>query len=615
MNIFNRDYHSLVEAYKLINEESDESTQPGDWVSKFSPADLKKLRPKWQIEALKIRVNLIKKLTGYVGVNKRHKEWVFGKILQKLGRPVIVTGNHRVNTMAVTNTGKIIIHTDFVGELLEEANGGPEFVEGVLLHEAYHVLNHTFYRQGDRKMELWNIATDYIMNRDLLLSGHNLPSAGLLPENPSGERTQPGDEKQYVNIAKLFAAQLKENTPPVIDITNMTCEELYDAIKDSLKELENNGLEELVQQIIDELIRQQEATDSHSGAGDDAEDLEGDNGDPGEGKGQPGETALEAIAKQAASEINEQGSDQEREDLGDVTELPGEPSTPAPSDGRGHGGGGGIQTQSLDKSTIDCTKYQWKDTIKQFLKGKVTQPVSGRGTRRFDVFDPLLGRMKKGKFKSLPLGRGKAARKSTGDELEAVFIIDVSGSMNNYFQSLKEAIACLTMELFGKFNIGVVLIGSHAASLIEIKTIGQQRLTQDQIFKIIDDQWKSNINQAGGGGISFVGNSPERNRSHHPTTTGATDATGAIEWILYNVKDLNAYKYFFIITDTWWTDTGYTEAEGDAAVKEVLRAGKEICILYTGNDVHNIDVLSPIMQPQLGMPTTTKIGAIKLEGI
>lgn len=48
-------------------------------------------------------------------------------------------------------------------------------LEGVLAHEAEHcALKHNL-RRGDRDVKRWNIATDYVINRDLINSGFKLP--------------------------------------------------------------------------------------------------------------------------------------------------------------------------------------------------------------------------------------------------------------------------------------------------------------------------------------------------------------------------------------------------------------------------------------------------------
>jgi hypothetical protein len=55
-------------------------------------------------------------------------------------------------------------------------------VVGVLAHEVYHIINLSFYRGIGRDHQLWNYATDFIMNRELLEQGFSLPDWCCLPK-------------------------------------------------------------------------------------------------------------------------------------------------------------------------------------------------------------------------------------------------------------------------------------------------------------------------------------------------------------------------------------------------------------------------------------------------
>ena len=100
-------------------------------------------------------------------------------------------------------------------------------------------------------------------------------------------------------------------------------------------------------------------------------------------------------------------------------------------------------------------------------------------------------------------------------------------------------------------------------------------MSTDQIFNMIDDQWKSEQSSAGGGGIALV--------SMAGDDPNASSPTGAIEWIYKNTKDLQGYKYFFIVTDTAWTD-GVNPEIGQKWTNDVLKT-KEICILNVDQTV------------------------------
>lgn len=97
---------------------------------------------------------------------------IVGYILKKLR--VVMT--YDIPTMAVDDIGNIYINPIFGMKITPQ-----EFV-GVLIHEAVHVLNLTFLRKKHRRHKLWNIATDYIMNRDIKKDGFALPKGVLEPD-------------------------------------------------------------------------------------------------------------------------------------------------------------------------------------------------------------------------------------------------------------------------------------------------------------------------------------------------------------------------------------------------------------------------------------------------
>ena len=93
-----------------------------------------------------------------------------------LGRMKIVFTRDGVDTMAVDNSMNIYLNPEFTLEdltLLETV--------AVLAHEVMHIVNLTHVRREGRDPELWNIATDYIMNRELLKDEFQLPTLGCLP--------------------------------------------------------------------------------------------------------------------------------------------------------------------------------------------------------------------------------------------------------------------------------------------------------------------------------------------------------------------------------------------------------------------------------------------------
>lgn len=133
----------------------------------------------------------------------------YGIMLSKLK----VCPTYDLDTMAVDQHGNIYINPKFtmsmtLGETM-----------GVLAHEVSHILTHSFPRQqGRTNFEAWNIATDFMMNLDLIDMGVPLPKQGCIPEKE-------GD--------KFFA--VFPGTDFKLDITEITAEDLYEQI---IKELE-----------------------------------------------------------------------------------------------------------------------------------------------------------------------------------------------------------------------------------------------------------------------------------------------------------------------------------------------------------------------------------------
>jgi predicted metal-dependent peptidase len=124
-----------------------------------------------------------------------------------------------IETMAVDNKNNIYINPDFAFQM--EARNKDE-VTGVLAHEVLHHENRTFSRQEWRDPQLWNIATDFIMNRDLIVDGFKLPEEGCIPQFY-------GNNKVTVKTLKPTFKVEEE-----IDITNATCEFLYNRLAERI---------------------------------------------------------------------------------------------------------------------------------------------------------------------------------------------------------------------------------------------------------------------------------------------------------------------------------------------------------------------------------------------
>lgn len=143
-------------------------------------------------------------------------------------------------TMAVDDNGNIYINPNFTMNELSF-----EETIGVLVHEAFHHVNLTFYRGKNKNHNLWNIATDYIMNRDILEMGGALPSLGLIP-------------KKYGD--KWIIPDMKN-----LDITDMTSEQLYIELESKQDELKK---------LIDKMSKKQEELDKHIEPGQEPQPME-----------------------------------------------------------------------------------------------------------------------------------------------------------------------------------------------------------------------------------------------------------------------------------------------------------------------------------------------------
>ena len=148
------------------------------------------------------------RLTRCKTILYRDYPW-FGILLAKL--KTVPTND--IQTMAVDDFGNIYMNPKFTLGMSEEET------IGVLAHECMHIMTLSFFRQKTRDMNKWNIATDFVMNKDLVEMNMQLPTGGLIPEKR-------GDS---------FFAVMKDpasNTVVLeVDITDMSAEGLYDEIE------------------------------------------------------------------------------------------------------------------------------------------------------------------------------------------------------------------------------------------------------------------------------------------------------------------------------------------------------------------------------------------------
>ena len=149
-------------------------------------------------------------LATYLFLRKTHP--FFAVFSMKCTYMYLPPGNSQgIDTMAVTFTGTtIMINTFFGSKVLTQ-----EEFDGVIAHEIYHIMSQSLVRIGNRdNHKLWNIATDYIMNLELVRSGIALPSLGLVPElkDPKNYGSDATADITFIIAAKKFTEYL--NTVP-----------------------------------------------------------------------------------------------------------------------------------------------------------------------------------------------------------------------------------------------------------------------------------------------------------------------------------------------------------------------------------------------------------------
>lgn len=325
----------------------------------------------------------------------------FGLLLTKL--KTVITRD--IPTMAVDRIGNIYINPEFVLNDLDQ-----DEVTGVLAHETFHIANLTFFRQRGRIHKLWNIATDYIMNRDLLESGLKLPKMGCLPVG------SPGNWNVHIEQTGI---------PPFdIDVTDLTAEKLYDALLQHLNQAsqdqpsgsqksgdssqdqdtgsqgsgqsddadesdqDSQGASRSVQDMIDELSEKQEQLDQHI---------------------EQGEPSPEAMQVPDDNPVYAPEQDRGQKDA----EVQGDLKTKimsAAQGARSAEGGGMPRGVNLDnlQSTTD-----WKRVLKDFVMGvSKSQYDWGRPHKR-----------------ALASGYYAPRSRVTRDKVNAVVAIDTSGSI------------------------------------------------------------------------------------------------------------------------------------------------------------------------------------------
>lgn len=93
----------------------------------------------------------------------------FGTLLLYLERIEVPADHGQIQTMAVDGK-RLYWNPGFVAQLSDAE------VQGVLAHEVMHCALRHFDRMESRRPRLWNMATDYVINRDIMAASFKLPA-------------------------------------------------------------------------------------------------------------------------------------------------------------------------------------------------------------------------------------------------------------------------------------------------------------------------------------------------------------------------------------------------------------------------------------------------------
>ena len=156
-------YSSQVRKFGIINEEEDFTNDPNSKESIQSRNSVKAVDlTKEEFNPVRIRLEKAKELV-------RKKDFLIWYQLKSL-RLVPTIDTARCPRMQVDRFGNIFVNVIFMMQDLDL-----ESTAFVLAHEALHIMNFTFKRKMGRDHDIWNRATDYAMNKSLLISGFKAP--------------------------------------------------------------------------------------------------------------------------------------------------------------------------------------------------------------------------------------------------------------------------------------------------------------------------------------------------------------------------------------------------------------------------------------------------------
>jgi predicted metal-dependent peptidase len=340
----------------------------------------------------------------------------------------------KMDTMAVDDFGNLYINPNFALDVLSLNE-----TAGVLAHEAFHIINGTFARRKDRIHKIWNWATDFVMNRDLLWDGWELPSLGLIPKRNGDSWT--------IDVPKMDISNY--------DITSLTAEQLYDYL--ASKWPKNDGKNK----------GKGEPGEGGEGDGEPSEGGEGD-GEEGDDPGAPGKSKGKGKGKPS----NKKGaSGGEPDDKFDDHLENGEKLDPAEEWGGDSPAGekltkeqkreimerivrdaqkaaenmaagqGGGAPRGVDMSRLNYTVRNWKTLLRQF----VTQATSVRP----DYMRPSI--------KHAAAGYYQPKMRVEREKVDICIAVDTSGSVSEDVLRVFLAEIGGLIDSFGEIRVRVIL--------------------------------------------------------------------------------------------------------------------------------------------------------------
>ena len=340
------------------------------------------------------------------------KESVLFNILQNLKIKI----TKEVDTMAVDNKRNIYINPDFTIMMYKR---DPQEVVGVLAHETMHHANETFYRQKGREMQMWNVATDFIMNMYLLDSDFKLPKEGCIPvlENgrwvvnlPVAEGLSEEQAKQIregstsESQAKTKVGKDGKVSEIKIDITEVDAEQLYHFLKNVLPKKQNKTVIYLPE-TLDEHLKdgpKQEGEKGEGGEEEGDEEGQGKSYKPGEGK------------EEGEGEGGSESEKAEREKLREIiskAKIAGTHQKNTLGGGKDKGLGG---SRELVKDWT-APVLDWKNILRRFVqKSQNTEYTWKTFNRRAEA-----------------AGYDAPGKKTTESKIETVIAVDCSGSISD----------------------------------------------------------------------------------------------------------------------------------------------------------------------------------------